>query len=185
MSEVTIVIGNNIAKSKKASLILDITETFEGTTFKQALGKALTFGQQTLNSQYDAPTVSINGISIDDKDCKLMKADRMTWEYKNYLIVYSNVYSLLGTLSPDTIGTQFIRDTDTNGTFQSVNKFTVQQVAAQAVAFKKKMSDTAKYMMEDANDSMEDPWLKARREVAAKKLLLNRIAAKQLALSSK
>jgi hypothetical protein len=185
MSEVTIVIGNNSAKSKKASSISDITKTFEGTTFKQALRKALTFGQETLNSQYDAPSVSINGINIDDKDCMMMKADRMKWEYKNFLIVYSNVYSLLGTLSPDTIGTQFIRDTDTNGTFQSVNKFTVQQVAAQAVAFKKKMSDTAKYVMEDAVDSMEEPWLKARRENEAKKLLVKRIAAKQLALNSK
>ena len=176
LTEKVVVTMKNATKSTDGSKsIEDISQEVAGESFKQALGLALTFCQETINKQFDAPVITVAGVKLDDNQVAKLRYNRVRWEAEGFYLLFTEViatYALTGT-EEDKI--KFMRATDRNGTFANQHKFATQQVAVQAQTTLKNMKERIKWYNEDAVDSIY-----SAADLARKQLGKDRSAQKRL-----
>ena len=182
-AKVVVTISNATKNTDGSNTIEDIKQEIAGVSFKNALGSALTFCQETINKQFDNPTITIAGITLTDAQVKKVRFDRLRWESEGFYLLFTELRSIIALDGTEAERVSYIRDTDRNGVFTGVDKFTTQQVAAQSVAVLRAMKDTIKFIKEDASDSVVSPELAARRLAAKERDAAKRLAMKQAQLA--
>jgi predicted component of type VI protein secretion system len=182
MQKVSIIIENDLNKSKSQTFIAPITEIFEGETLKKAVGNAMLFAARTINSQYDAPRVVIADVVLTDAHAKKFKLN--FWDFQvQFGNIREAIMAQLAFTSEDTM-VEYMRNTDVNGIFKNVKSFSPEQVAAQAKQQLSKVRDITRFIVEDAKNSVLDERVEERRKQVAEAAKLKRIAAKSQALIS-
>lgn len=177
MAQISIKIEQVLEESKKNICIATIAETFEGETIKQAVGKALHFAFQTMNSQYDAPKVTVAGIELTTAmSKKFCTADFNSFRL-DFAILRETIMSQLAAIDDDA-AIEFMRSSDTNKVFAGQTNFTDEQVAAQAKAHLRKVKYMVRFLKEDAQSSVYDERIEQR-------IALNQEKAKQYRLLQK
>lgn len=177
--KVVVTIINATKNTDGSKTIEDIKQDIAGESFKQALGLALTFCQETINKQYDAPVVTVAGVKLDDKQIAKLRYNRVRWEAEGFFLLFTEViatYALTGT-EEDQI--KFMRATDRNGTFANQHKFATQQVAIQAQTTLTNMKEKIKFYKEDAVDSIYTAAELERKQLAKEKSAAKRLEMKK------
>lgn len=181
MKQVKIIIGND---SKMSGTIIETIESsFEAATQESAVGKAMGFAQSVINKQYDAPTVNIDGVELSSAMCKKFKLDFFAFRIE-FGKIRETILAQTAFESAESM-VSYIRRTDRNGVFTGVNKFTEQQVAAQAKEQLRLVSDLTKWVKEDAKSSVVPTEVMIRRQLQSEAAKAKRLAAKaQAALNA-
>ena len=178
MQKVSIVIENDLKKSKTQTYVTPITEIFEADNLKKAVGEAMMFATRTINTQYDAPKVTIADVLLTDAQAKKFKLS--FWDFQvEFGNIREGIMAQLAFTSVEA-GTQYIRDTDRNGVFSNQKTFTLEQIAAQAKEQLKLTRDLTRWVKEDAKDSVVPAEVVARREYLQESAKAKRIAAKAM-----
>lgn len=176
LTEKVVVTMKNATKNTDGSkTIEDISQEIAGESFKQALGLALTFLQETISKQWDAPIITVAGVKLDDKQVAKLRYNRVRWEAEGFYLLFTEVIATYALQGSNAEKVKFMRATDRNGTFASQHKFETQQVAVQAQTTLTNMKEKIKWYKEDAVDSIY-----TAAELARKQLAKERGAAKRL-----
>ena len=182
MQKVSIVIENDLSKSKTQTYIAPITEVFEADTTKKAVGNAMLFAGRTITPQYDAPKVTIADVVLTDAHAKKFKLN--FWDFQvEFGNIREGIMAQLAFTSEEA-GVQYIRDTDRNGVFKNQKTFSNEQIAAQAKEQLRLTRDLTRWVKEDAKDSVVPENVSQRRAQLAESAKAKRIAAKTQALIS-
>jgi hypothetical protein len=180
LTEKVVVTMINATKNTDGSkTIEDIKQDIAGESFKQALGLALTFLQETISKQWDAPIITVAGVKLDDKQVAKLRYNRVRWEAEGFYLLFTEVlatYALQGTVDEQV---KFMRATDRNGTFVNQHKFEAQQVAVQAQTTMTLMKEKIKYFKEDAVDSIYTAADLERKQLAKDKSSAKRLEMKK------
>lgn len=182
MTKVSITISNDFKKSKFGRIIETITNSFEGDTLKKAVGQAMNFANEVMNSQYDEPVVNIAGVELSAALAKKFKVSH--WDFE---IEFGNIREYIMAqlaFTSDEAGVEYIRATDINGVYKNTKSFTPQQIAAQAKERLRMTRDITRWVKEDAKSSVIPEYVEQRRTLLAEAAKAKRIAAKAQALIS-
>jgi hypothetical protein len=180
MKNVSITISNDFKKSKFGRIIGTITISFEGDTLKKAVGQAMNFANEVMNSQYDEPVVNIAGVELPAALAKKFKVSH--WDFE---IEFGNIREYIMAqlaFTSDEAGAEYIRATDINGVYKNTKSFTPQQIAAQAKERLRMTRDITRWVKEDAKSSVIPEYVEQRRTLLAEAAKAKRIAAKSQAL---
>lgn len=176
MQKVSIVIENDLNKSKTQTYIVPVTEVFEGETLEKAVGFAMKLAYDTITSQYDAPRVTIADVVLTEAQSKKFKLNFLNFRVEFGKIRESILAELA--LTSDEAGIDYIRRTDINGVFKNQSKFSAEQVAAQAKERLRVINDLTRWVKEDAVNSAVPKEVQERRAMLAEAAKQKRIAAK-------
>jgi secreted Zn-dependent insulinase-like peptidase len=167
----TLVVSNN----SDNTLIQSITMEFEGSTMKQAVGFALKGANEILNSQYDKPQVTINGIQLSPADSKKCKAS--FWDFTlNFPSLRELIMASLVDFSDEKSRLEYVKSTDRNHLYDSAKSVTIEQAAAQAKEVIKLTRDLTRWAKADAKASVVPPEVEERRLFLAEQNRQKRLA---------
>lgn len=176
MQKVSILIENDLSKSKTQTYIAPVQEVFEGESLEKAVGFAMKLAFDTITSQYDAPRVTIADVVLTEAQSKKFKLNFLNFRVEFPKIRESILAELA--LTSEEAGIDYMRRTDINGVFKNQSKFSAEQVAAQAKERLRVVSDLTRWVKADAVDSVVPENVAQRRAMLAEAAKQKRIAAK-------
>lgn len=180
MQKINIEILNDEKASKTGSIVTPIQFSEEGTDLMRVIGKALSLAADALTKQHDAPIVKVNGLTLAEKDIKVLKMKKRDFFKfrENFNVVQNTVAAILMSTSVD-LQEQYIRKTDINGYYKGTKSFTQEQFDSQVVAFNRATKLAVKYAKEDAQTSTMPDALLRRHELAMEVSRAKRLEAKK------
>jgi hypothetical protein len=178
MKTVSIKIENDFSSSKKAIFIKPIEETFEGETLKRAIGVVLHFAFGVMNSQYDAPKVTIGDFELPTALAKKLCSQDFLNFRLDFGIIRETIMSNFA-MSDKDAALEFMKSTDKNGVFKDQTAFTTEQIAAQAKAQLRNVRYASRFVREDAKSSVFNEQLEARIALNAEAAKVRRIEQKK------
>jgi hypothetical protein len=165
-----------IANLSENTFIEPITREFEGNSLKQAVGFALKGANEILNSQYDKPSVTINGIQLSPTDSKKCKAS--FWDFTlNFPSLRELIMASLIDFSDDKSRLEYVKSTDRNHLYDKAKSVTIEQAAAQAKEVIKLARDLTRWAKADAKASVVPPEVEERRLFLAEQNRQKRLAS--------
>ena len=174
MKQVNLVISNQ----SSTTLIEEKSFSFEGKDLKQAVGLALVEAHRSLNKQYDAPVVNIEGVELTSTEIKKLMKSYMDFQIE-FALLRESILAQLAFTSEEA-KTDYIRSTDLNGVFKNTKSFTTEQLAAQAKERLRLTRDVTRWIKEDAKSSVVPPEVAERRAALQSAAQAKRIAAKSV-----
>ena len=151
MKQITLSVIN-----KGTTLIAPFSETYGSESMPKAVGKAMTEAWTRLTKQYDAPEVTIGGMTLTDAQVKkLWKVSFLDFNV-NFPVLRETIIATLALVN-EADRVDYIRHTDITGHFKGTKSFTLEQVAVQAKQQLKKTRFATTLAKEDAKMSVWTP----------------------------
>ncbi len=160
-------------------LIEPITKEIEGENLKQAVGTALHEANKTLNSQWDAPVVTINDVELSKTHSRQCKGAFHDFSL-NFATIRETVMASLINYSDAASRLDYVKSTDRNGVYAKVKAVSVEQTAAQVSTQLRMTRDLVKWAKEDAKASVLTPEVEARRLFNQERAKAKRLEAQKV-----